>query len=76
MALMFPVLIIVVTIAGGILGGIVENFIVEPDQISKESQYIQNNIQATRKAFKLDQIETIDFPVQYDLSNQDIENNP
>ncbi len=76
MALAFPVLIIVVTITGGILGGVVESFIVEPDQISKEAQYIQYNIFSTRKAFKLDEIEEIDFPVNYNLDSEDINNNP
>src|SRR6056297_1115766 len=76
LALAFPVIIILITIAGGIIGGLVESFIVEPDQISKESQYIQNNIRATREAFKLNKIEEIEFPVNYNLDSEDIKNNP
>ena len=75
-ALLFPALIIIVSIIGTIAGGLVESFIVEPDQISKEAQYIQNNIRSTRKAFKLSEIEEIDFPIDYELDSEDIRNNP
>lgn len=55
--------------------GIVERFIVTPNARDKEMPYITNNIEYTRKAFGLDNIEQRDFPVQNNLTSKDIDDN-
>lgn len=72
LALAMPAVLIVITIAGGIVGGAVEQFIVEPDQISKEMKYIEYNIAYTQKAYGLEEVKEVEYPVKYNLSKKDI----
>lgn len=74
-ALILPVVLIIVSIAGGIIGGAVENFVVEPDQISKEMKYIDYNIKFTQKAYQLSNVKEIDFLDERNLTKQDIVDN-
>lgn len=68
--------LIIVLIVGQSLVSIgVEKFIVTPNARDKEMQYIENNIEYTRKAFGLDNIEQRDFQVRQDLNSKDIEDN-
>jgi uncharacterized membrane protein (UPF0182 family) len=46
------------------LPNLVEKYIVKPNEISKEHDYIANNIQATLTAFKLDQVERRDYKIE------------
>ena len=48
-------------IAGVLIPGYVSTFIVRPNEFVKETPYIKNNIEFTRKAFGLDQVEEIPF---------------
>lgn len=67
---------IVVSIAAGtIYPAIIQRFSVEPDQLNKERQYIGHNIDATKAAWMLDDIEVRDFAAADDLSAEDIEAN-
>jgi uncharacterized membrane protein (UPF0182 family) len=52
-----------------------QRFQVEPSELDKERAYIKNNIQLTRLAFGLDQIEERDIPVELAPSEQDIAQN-
>lgn len=74
-ALAMPALLIIISILGGIIGGLVENFVVEPDQISKETQYIKYNIEYTQKAYGLEDVKEIDFEVENNLTKEDIVEN-
>ncbi len=74
-ALTVPALLIVISIAGGIVSGVVEKFIVEPDQISKETKYIEYNIEYTQKAYGLENVKEVDFPAENNLTKQDLINN-
>jgi uncharacterized protein len=47
-----------------IFPNLVEQYIVKPNEISREAPYIANNIQATLAAFKLDQVERRDYSIQ------------
>ncbi|HKW79077.1 MAG TPA: UPF0182 family protein, partial [Candidatus Limnocylindria bacterium] len=47
----------------GVYPGIVENFIVRPDQLNKERPYLERNIAATRAAYRLDNVEESLFNV-------------
>ena len=58
-----------------VAAGIVEKFIVTPNARDKEMPYITNNIEFTRKAFGLNNIEQRDFHVQTNLTPKDIEEN-
>ncbi len=51
-----------------LLPGVVQRFLVEPDEIAKESPYIERNIRFTRRAFGLDAIERRPFPVAQELT--------
>ncbi len=75
LALSAPVLMLVVTMLGTVFGMAVQNFIVSPDEINKQSQYLQNNIGFTQKAYNLDDIKIKDFPVKSNLTKQDLLNN-
>ena len=74
-ALALPVVAIGVSILGTFVSGAVEKFIVEPDQLSKESEYMQNNIKHTQLAYGLDNVKEVDFQVEDNLTKNDIENN-
>lgn len=72
LALTGPVVLIAVSILGNIAAGAVEKFIVEPDQISKESKYLEYNIEYTQKAYGLDKVELRDFVVEQNLTKEDL----
>lgn len=63
LALAGPVILIAISILGNVSAGIVEKFIVEPDQISKERPYLRNNIEFTQRAYGLDNVVVKDFPI-------------
>ncbi len=58
-----PVLLILVSLAGGMVAGAVNQFIVRPNQLSRETPYIQHHIQATRDAYGLSTIKEIEYPI-------------
>lgn len=70
-----PALLIIIGIVGSLIAGGVQQFIVEPDEISKEEEYIKHNIEFTQRAYGLDKITQKEFPVDQDLKRQDILNN-
>ncbi|TMG33692.1 MAG: hypothetical protein E6H94_10760 [Chloroflexi bacterium] len=47
----------------GVYPGLIESFIVRPDQLNKERPYITRNIEATRAAYSLDTVEESIFNV-------------
>ncbi|MBW2632856.1 MAG: UPF0182 family protein [Deltaproteobacteria bacterium] len=51
---------------------LVQKFIVEPNELAKESPYIAHNIDNTRKAYNLDKIKVVNFEVKDQLSAQDL----
>ena len=70
------VLLIVSSILlGTVFPSTVQRFRVEPNEFIRETPYIENSITFTRKAFNLDEIEIKTFPVELDLTLQDLENN-
>lgn len=74
-ALTVPAALVVISIIGTGLAGIVENFIVEPDQLSKETKYMEYSIKSTQSAYALDDVSSIEFPANNDLTIEDIGNN-
>jgi len=62
-------------IVGGIIPAAVQRLSVEPNEIEKETRYIERNIAATRDAYDLSRIEVTDFAASPNLSAEDIEAN-
>ncbi|NOX85512.1 MAG: UPF0182 family protein [Chlorobi bacterium] len=54
---------------------IIENYIVKPNELKKETPYILNNIKFTREAFGLNKIKVKPFPVNQDITYKDIQEN-
>lgn len=52
-----------------------QKFVVEPNELEKERPFIENSIAFTRQAYDLDQVQTVDFPVQENLDRTDLERN-
>ncbi|KAF1084662.1 hypothetical protein SPSYN_02440 [Sporotomaculum syntrophicum] len=62
-------------VLGSLYPTLIQNLIVKPNELNKESPYIANSIKYTRMAYNLNQMETKRFPAGQVLSNADIENN-
>lgn len=54
---------------------IVQNLIVSPNELNKESPYISHNIEYTRKAFGLDQVTEKKYDMKKELTWEDLEQN-
>ena len=60
----------------GIWPSIVQDYMVEPNELEVEKPFLKQNISATRFAYALDRISVEPFEASYDLSMEDIQNNP
>lgn len=71
--------ILIAIVAVGLLGGVVsfavQNLLVSPDEINKESKYLERNISYTRHAYGLDNIKVEEFPAEQNLNRQAIRDN-
>ncbi|MCP4416357.1 MAG: UPF0182 family protein [Chloroflexi bacterium] len=65
----------VTLIVGGIYPALLQRYEVEPNELVRETPYIQNNIDFTRLAFNLDKIEVRDFSGLDPLDQSDISDN-
>ena len=68
-------LLVVVVLGGAIYPDIVQRFIVAPNEIDRERDYIANAIKFTRQAYALDRFEEREFSAVEDLSLDDIRKN-
>lgn len=62
----------VTIIAGGAVPGILQRYVVEPNELTLETPYIEHNIALTRRAFNLDTIEVREFGEVDDLQPADL----
>ena len=62
-----------VVVFATILPSMVQKLVVKPNELAKESPYIAYNIDYTRKAYNLNKIQEVNFPVSDTLSAGDIE---
>lgn len=69
------VLIVLAAIGSGILPGLVQQFIVVPNEFNKEQPYIEREIKFTRYGYGLDQIARREFPGGTSLTQADLEQN-
>jgi len=70
-----PIALVVASILIGGIGAGVQQFIVEPDERTKEREFLEYNIDYTQQAFNLDKIEVKEFPVEQKLTLEDLKRN-
>ncbi len=61
-----------VLVFSGVLPVLVQKFMVKPNELAKESEYIAHNIKYTRDAYNLNKIKEIDFEANDQLTAQDL----
>jgi len=54
---------------------IIQAYVVEPNEIVKESPYIANNINYTLHGYGLDKVREKEYPLEYNLTAEDLSNN-
>jgi len=64
-----------ISIIGGIYPAALQKFIVKPNEIVKESEFIQYNIKNTRAAYNIDRIKEREFPSSEDITYQSLIDN-
>lgn len=72
LALTGPIIMIAVSIIGNLGSAAVQNFIVEPDEITKEERYLEHNINYTQKSYNLNAVKEKEFPVDQKLTKEDL----
>jgi uncharacterized membrane protein (UPF0182 family) len=70
-----PILLVVALVISGLASTGIQSVVVAPNELAKEEQYLQNNINYTNYAYGLDKVQVTPFAVKQDLTAQDIENN-
>ncbi len=75
LALGGPIALIIISMLGNLAFITVQNYVVEPNEYTKEKQYIENSIEYTRKAYGLDKIQHKEFIAADTLTPEDIQNN-
>ncbi len=73
--LLIPVLMIAVSVLGTVLATGVHSLIVSPDELNKESKFLQNNISYTQAAYDLDDVSVQSYSARGTLTGENIENN-
>ncbi|MGJ6961310.1 UPF0182 family membrane protein [Streptosporangium sp. G11] len=68
----FGLLVLSAILIGGVYPALVEQFQVKPNQQGKEQEYIKRNIDATRKAYGVNDAEVIDYTAQGDPSKVNV----
>ena len=69
------VLYVVTSIGGSAYAAAVQRFVVSPNEQMAETPYMLHNIEATRRAFNLDSVETRDLSGDAELTRDDIAQN-
>ncbi len=74
---MIVVPVVMVLIAALGVGGqlIVQNYVVSPDELNKESKYLERNIEYTQYAYGLNDVDKKNFSASKNLDAKDIKNN-
>ena len=54
---------------------VIQNYVVSPNELAKEENYIKHNIKLTREAYQLDSIFESEFPANNSLTKDDLKNN-
>lgn len=70
-----PVIMIAVGLLGTGASMLIQNFIVSPDELNKEREYLERNIEYTQYAYQLDDVTTTSFAADNTLTGSDIAEN-
>ncbi len=73
--LKMPVIMVLIFAVGIGAGRLVQSLIVSPDEINKESKYLENNIEYTRHAYGIDNVRVANFPADDSLTADTIKEN-
>jgi uncharacterized membrane protein (UPF0182 family) len=73
--IMVPVVMLGVAVVGFATGAIVQNFVVSPDEISKESKYMERNIDFTQYAYNLANVKKVKFAAENKLESDELSQN-
>lgn len=65
----------VVSIGGSLYAGIIQRFVVKPNEQVREMPFIAHNIEATRHAYGLDKVEERDLSGEAQLTREDLDRN-
>ncbi|MFH0924367.1 MAG: UPF0182 family protein [bacterium] len=65
-------LLILSIIVGAMYPNLMQNMIVKPNELNKETPYIKYNIDYTRKAYGIDKVTEVPFPAEENLTMKDI----
>src|SRR5699024_5792655 len=75
-AMLLPVIVYAgLAVIGQGASVLVQNFVVSPNEFSKESPYLEHNLTFTREAYDLDDIETKENPGNDSLDEKMVERN-
>ena len=74
-AIAVTVFLLLIFIGRGIYPALIQKFVVLPNEIVLETPYIEKNIQYTRMAYQLQDIEEREFPVEENLTREDLRKN-
>ncbi|MCC5816168.1 MAG: UPF0182 family protein [Leptospira sp.] len=75
LALVVAMFLVASILSQGVIPGIMQKFIVEPNEFTKEKPYIENNIEFTRLAYGLDKMEVREFSGTANLDSAKINAN-
>src|SRR5699024_11429701 len=65
-------LVLSAIIIGGIWPALLQSFTVDPSEPDKEGPYIARNIEATRAAYGLSDVEKVDYSAKTDMSHKEM----
>ncbi len=74
-AIIVPIIMLVIGLGGTGAAVLVQNLVVTPDEISKESKYLERNIEYTQYAYGLNDVDSKSFAATENLTSSDISNN-
>ncbi|PKL59918.1 MAG: UPF0182 family protein, partial [Methanomicrobiales archaeon HGW-Methanomicrobiales-4] len=64
-----------IALLGIIAGFLMQSLVVQPNEFNMEKQYLEYNINSTLAGFNLTSADAREFPVSYNLTSSDIQNN-
>ena len=67
--------VLVLIVVGGLYPWFQQRFIVEPNELTRETPYIEHNIAFTREAYALDQVQSEPFPAEEALTREVLDSN-
>ncbi|MEL7314201.1 MAG: UPF0182 family protein [Cyanobacteria bacterium J06559_3] len=67
--------VVVLVLVSGLYPWFQQRFLVEPNELTRETPYIENNIAFTREAYALDQVQSEPFPAEEALTREVLDSN-